>query len=218
MPGPTRRARPRQAAPRTGPRTPCWVHTRRPAGPAPIAGRRPARTFLACSYSSVFVDRSMGCLMSSTRSSSWCERLRWRAGRPLDVALDVVARAIAADEGPAELDRRVVGGERDTFDQERGRAAALAQQAGLASSQEDRFQGLPSADDGRVVTGRHDLVQRGVLQVAGEETRKPLGREMDLLEEIRLTPGESEPLEIERRGPRLEAQRRRDGHGRGLGA
>src|SRR5688500_9209163 len=176
-PAPTHRAPPIRSAPRTS----RLVHRHRPAGPAPIAGRRSVRSFLACAYSSVCDDRSMGCsTMSSTCSSSWCECLRGlRAAWPLDVALDVVARSVATDECPAELDRGVVTGERDAFDQERCRAAALAQQAGLARAQEDRLQGLAGADDRGPVARRHELVQGGVLEIAGEESREALGRQVD---------------------------------------
>src|SRR5215204_6294296 len=156
--------------------------------------------------------------MSSTRSSSWCQRFRaTRAVRPLDVALDVVARSIAADECPPELDRGVVAGERDAFDQECCRAAALAQQARLARAQVDRLQGLAGANDGSPVPRRHELVQRGVLEIAGEESREPLGRQVDLLEQVWLTAGEAEALEIQRGRAGLEAQGGPDAHGRRLG-
>jgi hypothetical protein len=157
--------------------------------------------------------------MSSTCSSSWCECLRGlRAAWPLDVALDVVTRSIATHECPAELDRGVVGGERDAFDEEGRRAAALAQQARLARAQEDRLQGLAGTDDGGPVARRHELVERGVLEVAGEQSREPLGRQVDLLEQVWLTAGEAEALEIQRGRAGLEAQGRRDTHRRRLGA
>src|SRR6187549_233481 len=102
--------------------------------------------------------------MSPVRSSSWCHDFHGlRADGPLDDAFDVVARAIAPNVGPPELDRRVVGGERDALDEEGGGSDALAEQPGLPPWQEDRLQRLARAHDRRPIARCHQLVERGML-------------------------------------------------------
>jgi hypothetical protein len=66
---------------------------------------------------------------------SWCSPARsscayrgldrGRSDGPIDLALDEIAGAIAANERPAELDRDAVGVERGAFDEQRRRTAAL---------------------------------------------------------------------------------------------
>ena len=56
-----------------------------------------------------------------------------------------------------------------------------------------------------------------MLEVRREQAGKPLGRQVDLLEEEGLAAGEPEPLQVERRRARLELERRRDGLARRLG-
>ena len=80
---------------------------------------------------------------------------------------------------------------------------------GLARPEEDRLEGLAGADDGGPVARRQQLVQRVVLEIAGEQAREPLGRQVDLLEQVRLAAGEAEPLEVERRRAGLQVERRR---------
>jgi hypothetical protein len=67
---------------------------------------------------------------------------RSRPARPDDDAFHVVARPIAADERPAEFDRRAVDGRRDALDEQRRRSGADAEQARLAGAQQDRLERL----------------------------------------------------------------------------
>ena len=100
------------------------------------------------------------------------------------------------------------------------RAAAprpLVEEAGLSSPEEDGLEGLAGANDlGRVARGQQ-LVQRAVLEVAGQQAREPLGRQVDLLEQVGLAAGQAQPFEIQGRRAGLQLEGRGDGHRRRLG-
>ena len=72
------------------------------------------------------------------------------------------------------------------------------------ASEQYGLQGLTGANDWRAVARRHKLIQRSVFEIAREQPREPFGRQMDLLEEVRLTRRKSQSLEIERRRARLQ--------------
>jgi hypothetical protein len=79
---------------------------------------------------------------------------RGRPDRPVDLALDEIPGAIAADERPAVLDRDAACVERDAFDPQRGGTTPLVEKAGLSSPEEDGLEGLTRADDMGVVARR----------------------------------------------------------------
>src|SRR3954451_15444767 len=83
-----------------------------------------------------------------------------RGGPPAahDVPLHVVAGTVAADVRPAELDRPVVGGRGDAFDEEGRDPAALGEQTGLARFQQHGLETLTSPGDARPIA----LVEHGV--------------------------------------------------------
>src|SRR4051812_38049452 len=116
-----------------------------------------------------------------------------------DVALDVIPGPIAPDVRVRELDRRALGGVRDAFDEESGRPPRLAEQSCLTGAQQHRLERLAGAGEMHAVALRQDAVERAVLQVRREEAGKPLGREVDLLEEERLAVGDAQALEVEDR-------------------
>ena len=126
-----------------------------------------------------------------------------------DDALDEIARAVAPHVGPAELDRPIVGGRCKALDEQRGRAPRLVEQGSFARPQEDRFERLARSHDPGVVAPLQQVVERLVLQVGCQQTREPLGRQVDLLEEDRLAAREPQALEVQRRRTRLQAERLR---------
>ncbi len=120
-------------------------------------------------------------------SSCDCRGLdRGRADGPIDLALDVVAGAVAAHVRPAELDRRPIRAERDAFDEQGRRTPTLVEEAGLSSPEEDGLEGLAGANDLGGIASGEQLVERPVLEIAGEQAREALGRQVDLLEQERL--------------------------------
>ena len=99
-------------------------------------------------------------------------------------ALDVVAGSVAADERPGEFDGVAVLIEGDAFDHERGVRGGWSSSR-LARSQQHGFERFAGARDVRAVLLGQDVVQRVVLEVGGQEAGKPLGRQVDLLEQER---------------------------------
>src|SRR5207244_12702800 len=87
---------------------------------------------------------------------------------------DVVARAVAADEAPGELDRNAVGAEGDALDLERRRPRSLAEETGLAGSQQDRLEGLARPHDPGPVARRQQVIERAVLEIGGQQARETL--------------------------------------------
>ena len=85
--------------------------------------------------------------------------------RPIDGPLDVVARAVAPDERPAELDRSVVDGRGDALDQEGGSSGRLVQQARLTGAQQDGLEGLASPHDAGRVALCEQFIQRFAFEV-----------------------------------------------------
>ena len=128
-----------------------------------------------------------------------------------DRPLHVVARAVAANVGPTELDRPVVGSRRDALDEEGRRPTRLVEETCLSGTQQHRFERLAGAGDPGAIASLQEPVQRFVLQIASEQSREPLGRQVDHLQEERVAVGDAQPLEIERRRARFEGQGRRHG-------
>ena len=88
-----------------------------------------------------------------------------------------------------------------------GRPDGLVQERRLAAAEQDGLDCLAGSDHASAVSLRQQLVQRIVLEIGGEQAGKPLGREVDLLEQQWLAGREAKTLQVERRRAELEAER-----------
>src|SRR3954449_9542998 len=141
-----------------------------------------------------------------------------RPARADDDTFHVIARAIAPDIGPPEFDRGAVGRRRDAFDQERWGARAPAQQPGLASAKQDRFESLPRTRDVDAIPLGQHFVEGARLKVGRQQSGEPLGRQVDLLEQERLAIGQAKSFEVQGRRAGIEAERLGDSLASRLGA
>src|SRR5512147_234884 len=166
--------------------------------------------------------RSMPCLRFRLRgelSASDCtvallllrrDLIRTRPVRADDHPFHVVAGPVATDVRPPELHRPAVGTAGDAFDQERRASPPQAQQPGLTGAEQDRLEDLARPRDADAVALGQQVVERASLEIRSEQARKPFRRQGDLLEQERLAIGQAEPLEVERRRPELDVERRGD--------
>src|SRR3954449_619227 len=118
-----------------------------------------------------------------------------RPARANDDTFHVIARAIAPDIGPPEFDRGAIGRRRDAFDQERRRARAPAEQPRLTGTEQDRLESLTGARDVHAVSLGQHVVEGPSLEIGREQSREPLSRQGDLLEQERFTIREPQPFQ-----------------------
>ena len=85
----------------------------------------------------------------------------------------------------------------------------LTQQLGDPARRMDWLQPLPGPDDPGAIPSGQQVIQRGVLQVRGQQTRKPVRRQVDRLEQEWLAGADPESFD--------EQGRRTPGQVQGLG-
>src|SRR5919106_1538575 len=137
-------------------------------------------------------DDSIAVVPVAGSGELWQERSR--PARPKDAPLDVVARAVAAHEGPGELDRLAVRGERDALDDQRRRPRLSGEQLRLARTQQHRLDRLPRAHDHRAIALGEHVVEGVALEIDLQQSGEPMRRQPGALQQERLTVGHPEPL------------------------
>ncbi len=100
------------------------------------------------------------------------------------------------------------GGEGRALDEQGRRPRRAAKQSGLPGSEQHRLQGLAGPGDVGVVALGQQVVERVVLEIRCQESREPLRRQMDLLEQEWLATAQSESLDVQRGRARLELEGR----------
>ena len=127
-----------------------WLHAAKSsASTARRTANRPVPTLMT--RTSLCDGRSMSWCSPARSSCAYRGFDRGRPDGPIDLTLDEIPGAIAANERPAEFDRDAVGVERSAFDEQRRRTATLVEKAGLSSPEEDGLEGLARANDLGVV-------------------------------------------------------------------